>query len=84
MKYTVQCSTESWCFAAPYGTDVYTAGNLKDIRLLFDGWREEVRQFSEEPIYLTVWKGLHLDVTDLYPDFRLSEGPRGGMIKESV
>lgn len=85
VKYTAQAFTESWSFANPEGTDIYTADNLRDLYLIFTEWRDEVRRYSNEPVYLLVWKGLHLDVTDLYPDFRLSEGPRGGMIKwESV
>lgn len=84
MKYTVQKFTESWSFASPTGEDVEFASSLEQLRIIFNDWQEEVKRFSEEPAFLQVWIGEHKDVTDLYPDFRLAEGPRGGMIKELV
>lgn len=83
-KYTVQCGTDSWSFAAPYGTDVQGANNVRELRDIFDSWRDEVRRFTDEAVYLTVWKGHYNDITDIYPDFRLLEGKNGGMIKEEV
>lgn len=84
MKYTFQKFTDSWSFANPTGDDVEFASSLKEIRIIFDEWTEEVARYSEEPAFLVVWLGEHEDVTGTYPDFRLVKGPRGGMIKEIV
>lgn len=84
MRYTAQTITDSWSFSTPNGNDVLHVSSIRELRDAFDDWRAEVRQHSEEPVYLFVWKGHHKDVTSLYPDFRFAEGPRKGIIKELV
>lgn len=85
MIYTLQTISESGSFAAPEGTDVRHASSLADLRWHLDNWSDEHGRVGadESNASLLVWKGRLDDVTDLYPDFIVRLGPRGGLVRES-
>lgn len=79
MKYTIQLHTESGCFSAPQGDDVKHCQSKADIRWHLDNWADEVSRYSEQRVEALVWRGTLDDVTDVYPDWVATLGPRGGM-----
>jgi hypothetical protein len=79
MRYTIQLHTESGCFATPRGIDVKHCTSKADIRYHLDNWEAMARRLSEEPVEALVWRGTLEDVTDIYPDWIATLGPRGGM-----
>jgi hypothetical protein len=85
MKYTYQETSESGSFSNPAGSDVSHASSLPQLRRALERWQDSHGQVGsdEKDASLMVWKGELDDVTDVYPDFVLKSGVRGGMVKES-
>ena len=81
MRYTIQTHTESGNWAAPDGTQsLWLVTNKRDAAEHFQQWAAEVGRYVDPACSSAlVWVGNHCDVTDLYPDWRLSLGPRGGV-----
>lgn len=82
MKYTYQELSESGSFGSPYGNDVKYARNKSELFRAFDDWRREHWRVgsSASDAVVRVWKGEWLaDVTDIYPDFDITGGKRGGV-----
>ena len=87
MLYTAQTFTTDGNWAAPWGTDsLHHCDNRKDVNDVLANWGDEINSIgNRRDAYLMVWCREHLkDVTDLYPDFKVSYGPRGGIRWESV
>jgi hypothetical protein len=83
MICTVQTNSLSGSFASPWGTDV----RITDLRGAYDllrDWADEHDRIGAEPTdaHMLVWRGAHDDVTDLYPDWELTIGPRGGIRRQ--
>ena len=78
--YTYQTVSESGSFGSPEGSDVEHARNKRDLRRALERWQDaHDRVGSDEQLAsLIVWKGEFDDVTDVYPDFEVKPGPRGG------
>ena len=83
--YTYQEVSESGSFSNPEGTDVGHARNKRDLRRALERWQDSHdRVGSDEQLAsLIVWRGELDDVTDVYPDFEVKPGPRGGARFES-
>jgi hypothetical protein len=79
MRYTIQLHTESGCFATPRGIDVKHCTSKADIRYHLDNWADTVSRYANTPAEVLVWRGTLDDVTDIYPDWIATLGPRGGM-----
>ena len=79
MNYTYQLVSDSGSFCAPRGRDV-EHGTKKDAASILDHWKDDHYRAGADPAgaSLLAWKGRHDDVTDLYPDFEVKAGPRGG------
>jgi hypothetical protein len=80
MICTIQMNSLSGNFGSPYGTDVRVT-NISGAKQLF---KERIDTHDALGCELTdahalVWKGAYSDVTDLYPDFEWTVGPRGGV-----
>lgn len=83
MDYTFQRWADSGNWAQPCGNDVMTAHGLDDLCECLDTWADTVGRYDDRNCaYFVVWKGYHRDVTDLYPDWLLKFGPRGGIRRE--
>ena len=84
-SYTVQLNSLSGSFASPWGNDVRHACGLSDVRETLQDWADEHDTVGAErtDAHALVWHGTHDDVTDLYPDFELTIGPRGGIRREA-
>lgn len=80
MIYTYQETSESGSFSCPNGADVSYANSKADLAWALDSWRGQYNRVGSDPDYasITVWKGRLADVQDLYPDFIVLAGPRGG------
>lgn len=82
MKYTYQELSNSGSFASPYGRDVKYVRNKAELLRAFNEWciaHWRVGSSASDAV-LRVWKGDWLpDVTDIYPDFDITEGKRGGV-----
>lgn len=78
MKYTIQFFTESGDFSYPYGRDVKRVRGKKAVSSYAADWHEEVHSLSECCGETWVFVGHYTDVTDMYPDYIVSIGPRGG------
>jgi hypothetical protein len=78
--YTYQTVSESGSFSTPEGSDVEHAQNKRDLCRALERWQDaHDRVGSDEQLAsLIVWKGELDDVTDVYPDFEVRTGPRGG------
>jgi hypothetical protein len=78
--YTYQTVSESGSFSSPEGSDVEHARSKRDLRRALERWQDDHgRVGSDEQLAsLVVWKGELDDVTDVYPDFEVKPGPRGG------
>jgi len=82
MKLTVQTHSLSGSFGSPYGdqslhhvdSKTLAAGVLQD-------WADEHPRVGadERDAHCLVWVGHHNDVTDLYPEWELTLGPRLGV-----
>ena len=87
MIYTAQTIADNGNWAAPDGTQsLYHRDNRDGIERVLETWGDCVAHYdNRRDAYLMVWAGEHhSDVTDLYPDFKVSYGPRGGIRWESV
>lgn len=84
MNYTYQTISESGSFSDPSGTDVHHAANLAFLKWDLSNWIDSHDRVGASPsdACLMVWKGRHSDITDVYPDFILRRGSRGGVVKE--
>lgn len=80
MIYTVQLVSQSGSFSAPQGTDVEIVRSKKSIKACLEAWAEEHDLVGSDPqdAAAFVWWGVERDVTDLYPDYQATLGPRGG------
>jgi hypothetical protein len=85
MKYTYQTISESGSFSAPWGDDVEHASSVRELRRALEHWQDSHNRVGsdEQDASLMVWKSELDDVTDIYPEFILKGGPRGGVVKES-
>ena len=86
MLYTAQTIADNGNWAAPDGTQsLYLRDNREGVNRVLETWGDCVNHYDDrKDAYLMVWAGHHSDVTDLYPDFKVSYGPRGGIRWESV
>lgn len=79
VMFTIQTYSHCGNYATPEPTDV-EHGTLDYVLGVFDDWRDSVGRYSEESdAYAYLWKGNLTDVTDAYPDYELTSGPRGGI-----
>ena len=82
MIYTLQTHTTSGSWAAPDGkSSLHWVRSKKDAAGVLLDWAEEQARYdgTEQDATALVWIGRHIDVTDLYPDFELTLGPRLGV-----
>ena len=81
MNYTIQTHAESGSWATPDGTQsLWLVTSKRDAAEHFQQWAAEVGRYGDPACASAlVWVGNHRDVTNLYPDWRLSLGPRGGV-----
>ena len=87
MIYTAQRMAANGNWTAPWGDEsLCHCDNRAEVNESLDYWADMVGRFNpREDAYLMVWCHKHYsDVTDLYPDFKVSYGPRGGIRWESV
>jgi len=87
MIYTAQAFANNGNWTAPDGKGfLYHCDNRSDVNTVLEEWGDVVDQLDDrKDAYLMVWCREHLnDVTDLYPDFKISYGPRGGIHWECV
>ena len=87
MIYTAQTFANNGSWAVPWGTDsLHHCFNRNDVNSVLETWGDCVAHYDERnDAYLMVWAcEHHSDVTDLYPDFKVCYGPRGGIRWESV
>ena len=70
-------------FGSPWGTDVRVT-TLSGAADLLREWAKLHDALGSEPTdaHALVWIGAHDDVTDLYPDWELTVGPRGGIHRQ--
>lgn len=70
---------------APEGNDVEHFSSLQDAKDAL--WRradfDPYYPCQDESAEMVIWRGTLTDVTDLYPDYRLYVGPKGGIKKET-
>ena len=80
MIYTTLLASESGSFASPQGDDVTVCKNKKEVAGLLDYWKQQHDLVGSDSSQASihVFIGKHEDVTDMYPDFIVSSGPRGG------
>jgi hypothetical protein len=85
IMYTYQTVSESGSFSNPEGSDVEHAQNKRDLRRALERWQDDHGRVGSDEMSasLIVWKGELGDVTDVYPDFEVRPGPRGGARFES-
>lgn len=80
MKYTIQLWAESGNWAAPSGTDLKHASSKREAADLLRDWADTVGRYDDpQCASALVWIGDYDDTTDLYPDWQLTMGPRGGV-----
>ena len=88
MNYTVTISDPS--LAPAYGTDVKHFRSKADVLAAWRAaywnspfcanfWGGDLPAMSDE-LTVTVWRGWHDDVTDVYPDAEVAMGKRGGPV----
>jgi len=83
MKYTYQRLADSGNWALPRSDRLSHASSLYWLRNRLESWADTVGRWDDpQCASLMVWIGDYDDVTDLYPDFELKVGPRGGIRKE--
>jgi hypothetical protein len=79
-RYTIQKCADSGNWAHPEGTEVFHCRTKDWVNSLFEVWAETVGRFNDErDAYIMVWCGELYDITDQYPDFRVSYGLRMGI-----
>jgi hypothetical protein len=80
MRVTIQNYSDSGNWSTPKGTDCIKCDSIKDaLDTDFYKWVLTVSRFSDErDAKALVWKGHHDDVTDLYPDYEITVGTKGG------
>ena len=82
-RYTIQKHCDSGNWTHPFPQDVFHCANKESVNSLFEDWADTVGQFDDErDAYFIVWCGELDDITDKYPDFKVSYGPRMGIIWE--
>jgi hypothetical protein len=80
MRYTVQTFSSCGNFAVPQTDEVHRADNKREAEDVLDFWADEVERYAErQHATALVWKGEYDDTTDVYPDFELTIGPKGGI-----
>ena len=80
MRYTIQLHADSGNWACPEGTDVRHADSKRGAADWLSDWADTVGRYDDpQCTSALVWIGDYEDVTDLYPDFQLTVGPRGGI-----
>ena len=86
MKYTIQLCSESGSFGHPFGDDVEHANGLAGLKELFDYWQRQhdIVGSDRADARMLVWISYIDDVTDIYPDFEILAGIRGGFRKSRV
>lgn len=83
IKYTIQLHM-SGC-DLPDGKAVAFASSKKDmLGLIKDTIKESQRYGYGDTWEALVWKGKVVDTTDVYPDLRVFQGTRGGLVVELV
>lgn len=82
MLYTAQLFISGYSLPEP--TDVHIFNSIAAAREFLRDEHEHAQRFgaANGPSTLRCWHGRHADVTDIYPDFDLVIGPRGGIRKE--
>jgi len=82
---TYQLVSESGSFAAPSGKDL-RHGTRETADHLLSDWASAHDRVGSDRIdaSLLVWKGYYEDVTDIYPDYQVKYGTRGGFVWEAV
>jgi len=85
MRMTYQVIMESGNWGAPEGTDV-RFGTKHDAAVFLDYWvcQHAAVGGSMEEVHLLAFTGKHEDVTDRYPDYKVSFGPRLGVHLERL
>ena len=87
MKYTYQTYVNG--YSSPEGAEVGYATSLTELHGILESERDQAERYgaayeSEDMpggAQLLVWIGHLEDITDIYPDFRLVFGPRGGILR---
>lgn len=80
MQYTANPSSESWSFAND-PSHVHFCKSKAEVEDHFRDWCKDHETVGTSRDYarMIVFFGRHSDTTDLYPEFILSVGPRGGV-----
>jgi len=80
MRVTYQAIIDSGSWGAPEGTDVHFGTKVTAATFL-DYWVHQNAAVggSKEEVYLLAFSGKHADVNDMYPDYKVSFGPRSGV-----
>lgn len=81
MKMTYQCVSESGSFGTPEGSDV-EHGTKGEAGTLLNYWEREHYHVgsNESNASMLAWVGTLDDVQDIYPDFQVVRGSRGGIV----
>lgn len=80
MKYTLQLLADSGNWAWPQPTDVRHANSKREVDDRLHDWIETVGRYDDERCASAlVWCGHLNDVTDQYPDWQVTVGPRLGL-----
>ena len=82
MKLTIQTHSLSGSFAFPSGEQsLHHVSSKKDAASVLADWADEHPRIGADQLdaHCLVWVGHHEDVTDLYPDWELTLGPRLGI-----
>ena len=85
--YTAQRLAANGNWSAPAGDQsLCHCDNRADVNESLEYWASMVGRYDNpRDAYFIVWAGKHYsDVTDLYPDFKVYFGPRGGICWEPV
>jgi hypothetical protein len=80
MKCTIQLICSSWLSCNP--TDVTYYRSIKEACEAYYHFACDSRYWYPDQTEALLWFGSYKDVTDIYPDYRLYVGPRGGIKKE--
>ena len=83
MIYTVFYVSESGSFGTTPDRDIEVCKSLKEVRAALEAWAHEHEQYGSSASYasLHVSCGRFSDLTDVYPDFVATLGPRGGFVR---
>ena len=82
MLYTVQTHSLSGSFAHPYGDQsLHHVSSRAAVADILQDWADQHPRVGadERDAHCLVWVGHHADVTDLYPDWELTLGPKMGV-----